>query len=318
MFPKPACRAAAFAGAMLILGTAGIALDQPPGTSIPVREMTVTFDDLPWASVVPGNIDRAHSSTEALMLVLRRHQVPAIGFVNEIKLEREGVVQPARIALLAAWVAAGLELGNHTHSHIDLHLARVEDVLADVTRGEVQTRRLLAEHGMRLRYFRHPFLHRGRDAETRLRLEEYLQDREYRVAPVTIDNSDYVFAAALDHAVVNGDAEAQHRIVEAYLDYMQKVVAYDEQQSIALFGREIRQVLLLHANALNVRTFDRLAQLLKARGYRFVPIDRALEDPAYGSPEAYFGPAGITWIHRWALTLGKPAAFFAGEPEVPG
>jgi hypothetical protein len=148
-------------------------------------------------------------------------------------------------------------------------------------------------------------------------LEEYLQDHGYRVAPVTIDNSDYVFAAALDRAAERGDEDGERRIAAAYLAYMEDVVAYYELQSAALFGREIRQVLLLHANELNARIFGTLAQRLGARGYRFVSLDRALEDRAYGSPEGYFGPAGITWIHRWAITLRKPRTFFAGEPVVP-
>lgn len=52
-------------------------------------------------------------------------------------------------------------------------------------------------------------------------------------------------------------------------------------------------------------------------GYEFVSLEAALEDPAYASADDYFGPSGITWLHRWALTQGKRGAFFAGEPEVP-
>ena len=33
--------------------------------------------------------------------------------------------------------------------------------------------------------------------------------------------------------------------------------------------------------------------------------------------DTYVGPAGITWLHRWALTAGKRGPFFAGEPTVP-
>jgi peptidoglycan/xylan/chitin deacetylase (PgdA/CDA1 family) len=299
--------------AALALDAGALVQGQQPGR----REMAVTFDDLPWVSVLPNGIEHARPLSAALLQSLRRHGVPAIGFVNEIRLERDGVVQPGRVALLEAWISAGFELGNHTYSHIDLHAAPVDDVIADVVRGEPVTRSLLAKKGKRLRYFRHPFLHRGRDAETRLQLEEYLQDHGYRVAPVTIDNYDDVFAAAFDHALAAGDEAAAGRIATTYLDYLRDVVSYYEQQSSALFGREIRQVLLLHANQLNARTFDALAGSLRARGYRFVTLDRALEDRAYGSPEAYFGAAGITWIHRWAITLGKPRSFFAGEPEVP-
>jgi hypothetical protein len=26
---------------------------------------------------------------------------------------------------------------------------------------------------------------------------------------------------------------------------------------------------------------------------------------------------GMTWLHRWAITAGKPRAIFTGEPAVP-
>ena len=98
---------------------------------------------------------------------------------------------------------------------------------------------------------------------------------------------------------------------------MEAVTAYYERQSTAIVGREVRQTLLIHASALNAAAFDRLASMLRARGYRFVTLDRALEDPAYKHRDDYYGPGGITWLHRWALTDGKRGTFFAGEPPVP-
>jgi hypothetical protein len=77
-------------------------------------------------------------------------------------------------------------------------------------------------------------------------------------------------------------------------------------------------VLLLHASRLNADAFDGLAGMLERRGYRFVPIEEALSDPAYDSRDTYAGPAGITWLHRWAITAGVSPKVFSGEPEVPG
>ncbi len=98
---------------------------------------------------------------------------------------------------------------------------------------------------------------------------------------------------------------------------MEDCVAYYEQQSEALLGYELPQILLVHANALNADWFGELAGRIAQRGYRFVTLERALEDPAYESEDRYFGPAGITWLHRWALTAGHRGEFFAGEPDVP-
>jgi hypothetical protein len=120
------------------------------------------------------------------------------------------------------------------------------------------------------------------------------------VAPVTVDNYDYQFAAAYDRAVARGDDVVRQNVVRSYLEYMDSAVGYYEQQSVAIVGREIAQTLLLHANALNGATFDRLATRLAARGYQFVSPEEAMKDPAYGSADTYYG-AGITWLHRWAL-----------------
>jgi peptidoglycan/xylan/chitin deacetylase (PgdA/CDA1 family) len=296
---------------LLALGAllgAGPALSQPP-----VREMAVTFDDLPVAS--RGlDLEQRTRLTHLLVDGLRAGRIPAVGFVNERQLGPRRAPDPGQAALLDYWLNAGLELGNHTYAHLDLHRSSLRDYERDVLDGEWALRPMLARRGARPRWFRHPFLHTGTSLAVRDSLQAFLAAHGYQVAPVTLDNYDYLFAAAYDRA---RDASARERIAAAYLDYMQRVVAYYEQQSTALFGRNLRQVLLVHASRLNADHFGQLAMRLRQRGYAFVPLERALQDPAYASPDRYAGPSGITWLHRWALTRGLRGAFFAGEPEVP-
>lgn len=281
------------------------------------REIVLTFDDLPGVSQIDHSSAHYRTLTDGIVGSLRAHKVPAIGFVNEGKLAVGGTVDPDRVALLQTWLDAGLELGNHTYSHVDLHRAALADVKADVVRGEAVTKALLAKQGKKPRYFRHPYLHTGRDLETKTSFERFLRERGYRVAPVTVDDYDYIFAAAFDRAAGRGDHETVEKLKTTYVEYLERVVSYYEQQSTAFVGREIPQILLLHANALNGVMIDRIARMLAARGYRFIPLDRALADPAYASPDTFVGTGGISWIHRWALTAGKRGAFFAGEPVVP-
>jgi peptidoglycan/xylan/chitin deacetylase (PgdA/CDA1 family) len=282
----------------------------------PDRRVAFTLDDLPTASVLGDDLAQARKTTAGLLSALRRQQIPAIGFVNERKLGAAGKPHPERVALLQQWIDAGLELGNHTFSHVDLHRVSAQAFEADILEGEMVTRRLLESAGRQLTYFRHPFLHTGNSAEVRKHVRGFLDKHRYVVAPVTIDNYDYVFAAAYDRTAARGDSAGAHRIEDAYVDYMVSVVAFYEDQSRVIMGREIAQTLLLHAHALNAATLDRLAGALKARGYRFISLREALEDPAYTSRDEYYGPAGITWLHRWALTEGK-RGIFAGEPVVP-
>jgi peptidoglycan/xylan/chitin deacetylase (PgdA/CDA1 family) len=291
---------------------AGLAAGATPSSSAP-REICVTIDDLPWVSAVPRSAEEIERGTRTLLASFTRHDIPAIGFVNEGKLQRNGAADPQRVALLQRWLDAGLDLGNHTFSHRDLHATPLDVYQADIVRGEEVTTKLLAAAGRRPRYFRHPLLHTGRSLEIKLGLERFLARRGYRVAPVSVDNYDYLFARAYDRAA----EKERSRVADAYIDYMTAIVAYYEQQSVAIVGREIRQILLLHASALNADTMERLVAMLKGRGYTFITLDRALEDPAYQSQDTYTGPAGVTWLHRWALTAGKRGNIFAGEPGVP-
>jgi peptidoglycan/xylan/chitin deacetylase (PgdA/CDA1 family) len=280
------------------------------------RRVAITFDDLPVVSRNFTTIRDHERVTTQLVASVRAHHVPAIGFVNEQKLYRDGVLDESAVGLLRQWTRAGLELGNHTYSHLDLHAVPLPDYLDDIARGDDVTRRVLAEVGRRPRYFRHPFLHTGRTLAARAQVDSLLAARGYRVAPVTLDNSDYAFAAAYDAALGRDSAEAR-RIGAEYVAYMERVFAFYEDQSRTIEGREIPQVLLIHASVLNADCFDALARMIERRGYTFASLDAVLADSVYRSADTYVGPGGITWLHRWALTRGLRGSVFAGEPEVP-
>ena len=300
-----------------ICTSVGAAQSAPPASRPVARRVAVTVDDLPTVSRNFRTAADHARITRRLVSALRAHLVPAIGFVNEGKFHHDGVVDSAEVGLLRQWTRAGLELGNHTYSHLDLHTAPLANYLDDIVRGDEVTRALMAEVGRAPRFFRHPFLHTGRSLGDRATVDSLLSARGYRVASVTIDNSDYIFAAAYDDALGRRDSVEARRIGDAYVDYMDRVFAYYEAQSIAIAGHDIPQVLLIHASLLNADRFDALARMIERRGYTFVSLDEALADTVYRSADTYVGPAGITWLHRWALTRGLRGAVFAGEPEVP-
>lgn len=281
------------------------------------RRMAITVDDLPWTSDQFGDAAEARD-TRALLATLRRYGVPAIGFVNEGKLDApDGSPRVARWQLLQDWLAAGMSLGNHTYSHQSLHALPRVDYEADVLRGERRLRPLLAAHGRSLRWFRHPFLQTGRDAGTRDAFNAFLAQHGYRVAPVTIDNGEWIHALAYRRALVAADKGLQARIGADYLDYMVAKTLFFERAGRRLLAREMPHILLLHANELNARFLDPLLKRLSAIGWRFVSLEEAAADPAYRSqPDHFFGRGGISWIHRWALSSQQPEHFYAGEPAV--
>jgi peptidoglycan/xylan/chitin deacetylase (PgdA/CDA1 family) len=276
--------------------------------------MAVTFDDLPAQGFERGTVSVEHDINKRIVATVKKRRIPAVAFVNERGLETDGTVDPKKVASLSIWLDAGLELGNHTYSHPSLHKVPLEQYLREIADGERVTKPLAAEHERHFGWFRHPYLQTGRDLETKRAVEAYLAEHGYRVAPVTIDNSEWVFARAY---ASTKDVATRKKIGAEYLDYMMRVVAYYEKQSELLFGRQIPQVLLVHANSLNAEYFDDLADRIAARGYRWITLEDAVADEAYRSPDEFIGNGGITWLHRWALTRGGKELIVPDEPTVP-
>lgn len=287
------------------------------------RRIAVTIDDLPWArldTLLPADLQTRHA---ALMAQLRQADVPVVGFVNENKLEVDGQVQPARVQMLRDWLDAGYGLGNHTYSHMDLNAQGVAAFQQDFLRGEQVLRPLLAERGQRPQWMRHPYLRAGRTAEDRAAMDGFFRDHGYRVAPVTVDNGEWVWAFAYANVMNEQPPSAAReatlaRLRKGYVPYMLNKLDYYERQSQALLGYALPQVWLMHANELNAATFAELVAATRRRGYRFITLEEAMRDPAYArGAEGYNGRYGPSWLHRWAMAENKPKDFYAGEPVVP-
>jgi peptidoglycan/xylan/chitin deacetylase (PgdA/CDA1 family) len=279
------------------------------------RTIAITIDDLPVVST-RGTMANREQITKKILGHIRKAKVPAIGFVNENQLYAGGVADEKQVDLLRMWLAAGLELGNHTFSHWSLNQIDLKEYEADLLKGESIIKGLMAEKGLKLRYFRHPYLHTGRTMEVKADFDLFLKDHGYRIAPVSIDNADYIFSRAYDIAFDKGDKKLMEKVGAAYVPYMEAKLDYWERQSVKLLGREISQTLLIHANFINSDYLGDLIAMFKRRGYRCVDLDTALKDEAYQLPDKFLGAAGISWLHRWTLDRGRQ--FLLGdEPKVP-
>jgi peptidoglycan/xylan/chitin deacetylase (PgdA/CDA1 family) len=279
------------------------------------RYVAFTIDDLPV--VGQRDIKGRQEVTKKLLDELQKQNVPAIGFVNESKLYKDEKLDKKEVALLKEWTKRGFELGNHTYSHIDLNKVDIEAYKEDVLKGETVTSNLLKKAGKEMDYFRHPYLRAGMTKELKDGVDAFLAESGYKVAPVSIDNSDYIYASVYGKVLEKGNKELAQEVLKSYIAYMDTVFGYYEQQSMALFGYEMKQTLLMHANKLNADAMPELIRMMRDRGYEFISLGEALEDKAYQSEDQFYGKAGISWIHRWALTQGKKGTFFKGEPEVP-
>ena len=277
------------------------------------REIAITVDDLPASNAYYMDAGTITEINSKIVTTLHDQKIPAIGFVNENKLYKSGEVDQ-RIHALAVWLDSGLDLGNHTFTHMSLNRGGLQAFEEDVVRGESVTRILLKQHNMTMRFFRHPYLDTGRDLETRRQAEAFLAGRGYRIAPVTVDAWDWMFGSVYEDAKRRGDANLQQDLVRWYLAYTDAVLAWTEQLSRELVGYNIKHVLLLHTNQMEADHLKDLLDALRKRGYRFISLDDALADPAYSLPDSYVGEEGTDWLTHWAITRGKPPG---GHPDIP-
>lgn len=307
---------AVLAFTLIAVPAAALLAEKPVPAVSARRTVAVTIDDLPFvAHGLP--LEAVRKLSRELVAALAARKVPAVAFVNENRVFVRGEVDE-RIALLEEWLDAGMELGNHTWGHPGLTLTPLPQMQDAVVRGEVVTRLLLERRGKTLRWFRHPYTQTGTTKETKDSFEAFLAGRGYTVAPFSIEHEDWVFASADAKLAAEKDEAGRARLLEAYLTNFEARVAYYEERSRALFGREVPQIHLAHANALNARAMPHLLERLERRGYAFVTLDEALADPAWKSPDGYIGKWGPSWLHRFAAARGEDVrALLRAEPEAP-
>lgn len=263
------------------------------------KEIAMTIDDLPLNG--PSvKIERLRKMTEKLLAVIKANEIPVVGFVNEGLLYAPNETDE-RIAVLKMWTDAGVELGNHTFSHLGFKDASLDDFEDDFIRGESVTKILLKPN--KVRYFRHPFLQMGETRALEDSFRKFIDERGVKAVPITMDTMDWMFLAAYAKALNENDKALQKRVTDEYLKFVGLKIDAAEKNSNALFGRNIKHILLLHANELNADNFEAVVKIYKAKGYRFITVEEALKDEIYRFPEKYAPTSD--WLSHWAFSQGK-------------
>jgi peptidoglycan/xylan/chitin deacetylase (PgdA/CDA1 family) len=271
-------RSAVAVAAASAYSTARIARGQTPARD---RKVVVTIDDGP-ATGVANDLDSFVRISDALRASFAAEKVPAIMFINERQLNVDGQ-RDARVGVLHRWLDAGLDLGNHTYSHPNLGNITPAQFMDDVIKGEVISRPLLEARGKKLVWFRYPFLASGTGDTARI-IEEFLLQRSYKIAPVSADYRDYSFAGTYARHIRAGDATKAAEHFAMVMKMLDEGFARAETRSMEVLGYELPQTLLIHCNEMNSLTLPATLQRIRDRGYRFVSMDEAIEDPAYKMP----------------------------------
>ena len=163
-----------------------------------------------------------------------------------------------RAALLSQWAAAGMVPGNHTYSHADFNTLTVNEFTQEIVKGEPAVRAAMSSRGSYPWFFRYPQNHTGDTVEKKEASAQFLASRGYQIAPHSIDTVDFVFNVALGAALGRNDEAMAARLRSAYLDFAMTAASFAERIAPQVFGEDVPQTLLIHANRLHVDVLDDL------------------------------------------------------------
>jgi peptidoglycan/xylan/chitin deacetylase (PgdA/CDA1 family) len=281
--------------------------------------VAMTVDDLPFVSgnpqpLTPNDAKRALRVNQKILRAFAAQHIPATGFVIERHIQQLGI-QPAT-KILRMWIRPGFDLGNHMYSHPDVNSLSIEQVEEEITQGETTIKLLLESVSRRPEFLRFPYNHTGDSKEKHDAIAAFMSAHGYRLAPCTIDNTDYEFNQTYVLALARRDWQAATKIRTAYIAYTGAEIDWYTALDKQVFGYDPPHVMLLHDSPLNGDTIEQVISLFNQRGYKFVTLAEALQDHAYSVPETFITRYGPMWGYRWAQILHVKVSG-RGEPDPP-
>ncbi|MDF1677131.1 MAG: polysaccharide deacetylase family protein [Legionellaceae bacterium] len=247
--------------------------EAPKTSEPPLREIAITLDDLPLVGSTGHNeaaLKREHDRFFSIIDTLVENQVPATGFVIA------GSIGKGQWEFLKAFHEAGFTIGNHTYSHANLNSMSSDKYIENVAHAD----KILSPLMSHPKYFRYPYLAEGR-GEKKARVQAYLAEHDYVIAPVTIDTKDFRFNSQLYRVPYRSRPNYLPKLKKRYLSYIWKQTLRAEKRAN---GKPVRHIILLHANLLNSHFLGDIIQMYREHGYQFITLQKALEEPAASIP----------------------------------
>lgn len=241
------------------------------------QQIAFTWDDLPAHSALPQGETRVEIGRKLVAAMKDAHLPPVYGFVNGVQTEREPLSTP----VLKDWRDAGMLIGNHAWSHMNLNQNSLEAWQADVLKNEAVLKKYAGATDWH--WLRFPYLAEGDTPEKRDAARKFLAEHGYKVAGVTMSFGDYMWNEPYARCVAKGDSAGIEQLERSYLDAADASIDFSRGMAKTLYGHDIPYVLLMHVGAFDARMLPRLLKLYKDRGFTFVSLLDAEKDPFYAN-----------------------------------
>jgi peptidoglycan-N-acetylglucosamine deacetylase len=268
------------------------------------KRIALTFDDVPR---IKGAFFTPEERTQKLIAALRQAKVKqAAFFLNPGNLSTpDGQGGEARIA---AYVAAGHVIANHSFSHPGLSKSTAPDYLADLDKAAVW---LKGRAGYRP-WFRFPYLDEGADDKVkRDAVRAGLKARGLRNGYVTADGSDWNLEALTIQAAKDGKAMDIEALRKLYVASQMSAVDYHDELARLTIGRSPAHVILLHETDIAAMFIGDFVKELRRRGWTIITADEAFADPiSKAMPDVPYSWGTLTGSMAWERDIQPPLSPF--------
>ncbi len=240
--------------------------------AIAQKRIALTFDDVPRAR---GPFLTPDERTARIIAGLRKAKVRQAAFfvVPGNLSDPDGAGGERRIA---AYVAAGHVIANHSFSHPALKSMTAAAYLADIDRAEAW---LKGRRGLRP-WFRFPYLDEGgSDKGKRDAVRTGLAARGLANGYVTVDGSDWNIESLTAEARKAGKPIDMDGLRDLYVETHVESAEFADGLARKALGRQPVQVMLLHETDLAAYWITDLVAGLRKKGWQIVGVDTAYRDP---------------------------------------
>lgn len=293
---------------LLALMLAACATAPSPPPIVREKRIALTFDDIPRG---PGAFLSEDERTRRLIAGLSRAKVgQAAFFLNPGQIAK----RPGADARIAAYVAAGHVIANHSNTHPRLSQTDTEAYLADIDAAEAW---LNGREGYRP-WFRFPFLDEGqRDKVKRDAVRAGLDARGLSNGYVTVDASDWWLESAAVDAVKAGQVIDMDALRDLYVESHVEAAEFNHTLAQKVLGRAPAQVMLLHETDIAALWIGDLAAELRAKGWDIVSADEAFADPISKlRPDVPSAQGTLTEAIAWEQGMPAPRWYERNDTRI--
>ncbi len=264
------------------------------------KMIALSFDDVPRGR---GAFFTPEERTQRIIAELKKAKAPqAVFFVVPGAIGHgDGIGGAERIA---AYVAAGHVIANHSNTHPHLSAMTAEAYLADIDAAELW---LKGRPGYRP-WFRFPFLDEGgKEKVKRDALRAGLATRGLRNGYVTAESSDWHLEALTRDAVRAGKAVDRKALGNLYVTWHVEAADFADAMMQRVTGRQPVQMMLLHETDLAALHIGDLVRALRKAGWTVVSADTAYADPiGQEMPDTPVANGTLTEALAWQAGVPAP------------